>query len=194
MLIIFEGIDGVGKSTQIELLAQIYKNAIITKEPGGTAFGEILREILLEKNYEISKTAEMFLFLADRAEHFEKIIKKHENKWVLCDRSFISGIAYALANAENLDFETLLNLNKIALGGVLPKAKFIFFKISKTQLQNRLKIRGGSDKIEDRGLEYLMKIQNKMAEIFKILGLDVLQIDANNDKMEIHKAIKEFIK
>ena len=84
MLIFFEGIDGVGKSTQIELLKSVYRNYLITKEPGGTLLGEKLREILLESNLKISKTAELFLFLADRAEHFEKVLKFSDKKNSLC--------------------------------------------------------------------------------------------------------------
>ena len=68
MYILFEGIDTCGKSTQIELLANQQPELIITKEPGGTAFGMKAREILL-KDTLASKRAELLLFLADRAEH-----------------------------------------------------------------------------------------------------------------------------
>lgn len=195
MLIFFEGIDGVGKSTQIELLKSVYnRNYLITKEPGGTLLGEKLREILLESYFKISKTAELFLFLADRAEHFENVLKFSDKKDIICDRSFVSGIAYALANEQNLDINDLINLNKIALGGKIPNAKFIFLKISKDDLHFRLENRGNFDKIEERGLEYLMKVQKNMSEILKILKIDALEIDANGDINEIHKKIKEFVK
>ena len=92
MLVIFEGIDCVGKTTQINLLKEIYKDAIITKEPGGTKFGKKIRNLLLNGD-EISKKAELFLFLADRNEHYEKVIKPNLNNLILSDRSLISGIS-----------------------------------------------------------------------------------------------------
>lgn len=112
MLINLEGIDGAGKSTQIALLASTFKDAIITKEPGATPLGTQIRKIILGGNLNISHQAEMFLFLADRAEHYEKIIKPNRDKMVFCDRSFVSGIAYAMTNLGlNLDEIWRENLN-----------------------------------------------------------------------------------
>ena len=112
MLINLEGIDGAGKSTQIALLASTFKDAIITKEPGATPLGTQIRKIILGENLNICHQAEMFLFLADRAEHYEKIIKPNRDKIVFCDRSFVSGIAYAMTNLGlNLDEISRENLN-----------------------------------------------------------------------------------
>lgn len=194
MLINFEGIDGVGKSTQISLLAEFLKDkAIISKEPGGTKFGEILREIILKNDFKISSKAEMFLFLADRAEHYDKIIRQNTDKIVLCDRSFISGIAYALANESGICINDLIFLNKTALNGDF-NAKFVFFKIDENSLISRLNARGSSDNIEQRGIKYLLKAQDNMEKIFEILDLNVLKINANLDKIEIFEKIKEFIR
>ncbi|MDA3079970.1 MULTISPECIES: dTMP kinase [unclassified Campylobacter] len=198
MLVTFEGIDGVGKTTQMELLKQIYPNAILTREPGGTEFGKILRKILLnengEKNEIKSKNAEMFLFLADRAEHYEKVVKPNKNELILCDRGFISGISYALANDKNADFNELVNLNKIALQNDFGD-KFIFFKIDENDLISRLKERNIEfDRIEKRGISYLMQVQENMQMCLKALNLDFLTINAVEKIDEIHKKIKEFIK
>ena len=112
MLINLEGVDGAGKSTQIAFLASTFKDAIITKEPGATPLGEQIRKIILGGNLNISHQAEMFLFLADRAEHYEKIIKPNRDKIVFCYRSFVSGIAYAMTNLGlNLDEISRENLN-----------------------------------------------------------------------------------
>lgn len=112
MLINLEGVDGAGKSTQIALLASTFKDVIITKEPGATPLGEQIRKIILGENLNISHQSEMFLFLADRAEHYEKIIKPNRDKMVFCDRSFVSGIAYAMTNLGlNLDEISRENLN-----------------------------------------------------------------------------------
>lgn len=191
MLVIFEGIDCVGKSTQINLLKEIYKDAIITKEPGGTKFGEKVRNLLLNGD-EISKKAELFLFLADRNEHYEKVIKPNSNKLILSDRSFISGISYALANDESLSLVELINLNKFALNGDFGN-KFIFLKADENTLKNRL-FKKNLDNIEKRGIEYLLKVQDIMEMVLNHLKFDVLKINASNEISTIHAQIKEFIK
>ena len=207
MFVAFEGIDGVGKSTQIERLANLYPNAIVTKEPGGTKFGEILRSIILSENFKfngdnhinlgqicpkISKTAEMFLFLADRAEHHDKVIAPNRDKLILSDRSFVSGIAYALANDKEANFTELVTLNRQALCGDFD-GKFIFFEISKDDLIARLKERGNADNIELRGIDYLLLVQEKIKLTLQTLKLEFLCINANDDIDKITKSIKEFI-
>ncbi len=198
MLICFEGIDGVGKSTQIELLSRTYTDAIITKEPGGTALGVKLREILLSGDgvSKISARAEILLFLADRAEHYHKIIKPNKSKMILSDRSFISGIAYALANDNGLDIKTLIELNRFALFDDL-EAKFIFLKASGELIKSRLKSRANSvatDIIESRGIKYLLNTQENMLNIFKALNADFITIEADQPAQKIHEKIKEFIR
>ena len=190
MYILFEGIDGAGKSTQIARLAAAYPQAIVTKEPGGTKLGKNLREILLKEN-DLDKRAEILLFLADRAEHFGKIIKPNSNKMILSDRGFVSGMAYALAG-ENFSFEELLNLNKFALQGNFPQ-KIVFFKADENTLRSRLGSRAQMDGIEARGFEYLLRVQDAMEEILQKLGVRYVTIGAALDEEKITNLIKEFI-
>ena len=190
MYVIFEGIDGAGKSTQIARLAAAYPQAIVTKEPGGTKLGENLREILLKENG-LDKRAEILLFLADRAEHFGKIIKPNLDKMILSDRGFVSGMAYALAGG-NFSFEELLNLNKFALQGNFPQ-KIVFFKADESTLRSRLGLREQMDGIEARGFAYLLRVQDAMEEILQKLGVRYVAIDAALDEEKITNLIKEFI-
>ena len=192
MYVFFEGIDGVGKSTQIEILASKFKGAIVTKEPGGTKLGENLREILLSSKIKIGKRTEILLFLADRAEHFEKLVDPNLGKLILSDRGFISGIAYALANDESLDENVLLELNKFALNDKFAD-KIVFFEASRELISSRLKARGTSDKIEARGLEYLLKVQSLMKQILIKNGFETLFIDASKSIEIISKEIENFI-
>ena len=91
MYILFEGIDTCGKTTQIELLKGKFDNLLVTKEPGGTNNGIKIRKLILNgKIY--SKQAEILLFLADRAEHFEEVIKPNKSKLIVSDRGLISGL------------------------------------------------------------------------------------------------------
>ena len=190
MYVIFEGIDGAGKSTQIARLAAAFPQAIVTKEPGGTKLGENLREILLKENG-LDKRAEILLFLADRAEHFGKIIKPNSDKMILSDRGFVSGMAYALAGG-NFSFEELLNLNKFALQGNFPQ-KIVFFKADESTLRSRLGSRTQMDGIEARGFEYLLRVQDAMEEILQKLDIRYVTIDAALDEEKITNLIKEFI-
>ena len=190
MYILFEGIDGAGKSTQIARLAAAFPQAIVTKEPGGTKLGENLREILLKEN-DLDKRAEILLFLADRAEHFGKIIKPNLDKMILSDRGFVSGMAYALAGG-NFSFEELLSLNKFALQGNFPQ-KIVFFKADESTLRSRLSSRAQMDGIEARGFEYLLRVQDAMEEILQKLDVRYVTIDAALDEEKITNLIKEFI-
>ena len=190
MYILFEGIDGAGKSTQIARLAAAFPQAIVTKEPGGTKLGENLREILLKEN-DLDKRAEILLFLADRAEHFGKIIKPNLDKMILSDRGFVSGMAYALAGG-NFSFEELLNLNKFALQGNFPQ-KIVFFKADESTLRSRLNSRAQMDGIEARGFGYLLRVQDAMEEILQKLDVRYVAIGAAWDEEKITNLIKEFI-
>ena len=190
MYILFEGIDGAGKSTQIARLAAAYPQAIVTKEPGGTKLGENLRELLLKEN-DLDKRAEILLFLADRAEHFGKIIKPNSGKMILSDRGFVSGMAYALAGG-NFSFEELLSLNKFALQGNFPQ-KIVFFKADESTLRSRLGSRAQMDGIEARGFGYLLKVQDAMEEILQKLDARYVTIGAAWDEEKITNLIKEFI-
>lgn len=190
MYILFEGVDTCGKSTQIDLIKETHPEVIITKEPGGTAFGAKAREILLHDRLS-SKRAELLLFLADRAEHYEEVIKPNPNRLILSDRGFISGIGYALANGD-FDFDTLVKLNRFALEDQLPD-KIILFLIDMQTLQERTSQKE-LDGIELRGLEYLLEVQEHMRESILRLEIPHLFIDATEDISTIHTTITHYLR
>ena len=190
MYILFEGIDTCGKSTQIDLLAQNIPDIVLTKEPGGTAFGVKAREILLTDSL-ASKRAELLLFLADRAEHYQEVIKPNKDKVVVSDRGFISGIGYALANGD-FNFEELVHLNKFALEDHFPD-KIILFLTNMETLQARTAAKT-LDGIELRGLEYLLEVQAHMKESIIRLEIPHLFIDATDSIENIHHSILTYLK
>ena len=187
MYIAIEGIDTSGKSTQIELLSKKYPNAIITKEPGGTSLGSILRNIVL--NHTVDSTlSEMFIFLADRAEHTKQIILPNiNNKTIISDRSLVSGIAYA----SNMKLQELIDLNLLATKNTLP-SHVIFLKLPKVILKKRLETKK-QDIIESRGIEYLLTIQNRIEETIKKLKLNYIAIDASKNILFIQNQIEDFL-
>ena len=190
MYILFEGIDTCGKSTQIERIADQYPDVIVTHEPGGTKFGKQAREILLADAL-ASKRAELLLFLADRAEHYQEIIAPNKDRVIISDRGFLSGIGYALANGD-FDFDELVALNKFALEGHFPDKVILFLTNMKT-LEERTSAKT-LDGIELRGLEYLLTVQEHMKESILKLGIPHLFIDATDDIETIHQTILTYLK
>lgn len=186
MYIVIEGIDTAGKSTQLDILANKYNDAVFTKEPGGTQVGLKLREMVLGGEAK-SKLAEMFLFLADRAEHIQEVILANKEKMIISDRSMISGIAYA----KHLPLQTVIDLNLISTDNVLP-SHVILLKLSKEELENRLSQKE-HDSIEARGIDYLLEIQSRMEETIKKLNLNYIFIDAGLGIKEISEKIEDFL-
>ena len=123
LFITFEGGDGCGKTTQIKLLDEYLRSkgyqTLLTREPGSKGLGIKLREILLNYDGEVSPRAESFLFLADRAQHVDCIIKPalENGVIVLCDRHTDSTVAYQ-GYGRGLDLEQIHNLNNIATNGI----------------------------------------------------------------------------
>ena len=191
MYVVIEGVDTSGKSTQIELLKQKFKSAVFTKEPGGTNLGKKIREILLNGEVK-SYIAELFLFLADRSEHFEEVVRPCLDRLVISDRGFVSGIAYAMSNGLNIELKEMIELNKLALNSTFPDL-IILLKIDKESIKKRLS-KKSQDNIEKRGIEYLLDVQKNMQNILKELDIRYIEIDASKNIDQIHKIIMENIK
>jgi dTMP kinase len=192
MYIAIEGIDCSGKSTQISMLKSAIKDAVFTYEPGATTLGAQIRSIVLGQTH-ITDNARFLLFLADRAEHFTEVIEPSlmANKIVISDRSFISGIAYHLANTPSCDIDILLNLNKFTLKSVLPN-KIIFLNISQSALQKRLSIKK-LDAIEAKGIDYMINVQRAIKTALIYSKIDFLEIDGELSPQEIYLKIMDFI-
>ena len=189
MYVIFEGIDTCGKSTQIELIAREHPEALITREPGGTEFGEKARKILLESQLR-SKRAELLLFLADRAEHYEEIVRPNRGGLVVSDRGFLSGIGYALANG-GVELEELIALNHFALCGDWPD-HIVFFETDEATLRERLGTKT-ADGIEERGIDYLLEVQRQMRHALERMALPHLIVDARKPVDLIHQKILTYL-
>ena len=186
MYVVLEGIDTAGKSTQIARLKEIFTNAIFTCEPGGSALGEKIREILLHTP--LCQKAEMLLFLADIAEHFTKVIQPNLNQWIISDRSLISGIAYA----KDFDYKILESLNLFVMENTLPN-KAILLELNKETLEYRLSQKG-QDRIEQRGVAYLLELQERLKEVIVRLNVESLIINASLSQDSITAQIVEFIR
>lgn len=190
MYIAIEGIDTAGKSTQIKALREAYPNAILTKEPGATAIGVEIREMVLSAKTK-SKKAEFLLFLADRAEHIAEVIEPNrDTNMIISDRSAVSGVAYALVQGD-ISKQELVQLNNFATNGIYPQKVFLL-RLTKEELEQRLSQKE-LDGIELRGSEYLLNIQDAIVQATQLLGLELVTIDASLKREEITKLILENI-
>lgn len=187
MYIVFEGIDTSGKTTQINALKEKYPNYIYTKEPCGCDFGEKIKHFIYHES--ISTKAQTFLFLADRAEHYQEVISQNLNNIIISDRSFISGISYALKDKKELKLLLLMNL--YAIDDILPQ-KIVFFQTNEELLKERL-YKKNLDIIEERGIKYLLKVQENINFVIKELKIPTLYVNASLSVEEISKKIQGFI-
>ncbi len=196
LFITFEGVDGCGKTTQINLLSEYLKErgyeVLLTREPGSKGLGEKLREILLNYDGEVSDRCESFLFLADRAQHIDIIVNPAVNtgKIVLCDRHTDSTVAYQ-GYGRGLNIDTINHLNSLATNGKKPDLTFIFDIDTKTSMQ---RVGKNQDRMESAGIEFQTRVRNGYLEIAKQEPERVKVIDSTKSIEEIHKNVIDIIK
>lgn len=195
LFITFEGADGCGKTTQIKLLDEYLRekgfNTLLTREPGSRGLGEKLREILLNYDGEVSSNCESFLFLADRAQHIDCIIKPaiESGKIVLCDRHTDSTVAYQ-GYGRGLDIEQINYLNNIATNGIKPDLTIVFDIDIETSMQ---RVGTEKDRMESAGKEFFNRVRNGYLEIAKNEPQRVKVINSSDTIENIHKQVLELV-
>ncbi len=178
-LIVFEGIEGSGKTTQIQYLRQWLDSnlmkgklsgyptgVIVTRQPGGTSVGQHIRQVLLQPSTEtesLTSTSELLLYAADRAQHVERILipALETGHLVLCDRYTASTTAYQ-GYGRQLDLNLIKTLNAIATGG-LNSDLTLWLKLDVTQGLKRMATRGQADRIEQSGVEFHRRVHKGFA-------------------------------
>ncbi len=195
LFITFEGTDGCGKTTQIELLKRYLEEkgykVVLTREPGAKGLGEKLREILLNYDGDVSSNCESFLFLADRAQHIDMLIKPaiERGEVVLCDRHTDSTVAYQ-GYGRGLDLDQIRMLNDIATNGVKPDMTFVF-DIDIETAQKR--VGKTKDRMESAGIEFFKRVRQGYLEIAKSEPERVKVLDATQTIETIANQVKEYI-
>lgn len=195
LFITFEGADGCGKTTQIKLLDEYLRQkgykTLLTREPGSKGLGVKLREILLNYDGEVAPACESFLFLADRAQHVECIIKPalKEGVIVLCDRHTDSTLAYQ-GYGRGLDLEEIKHLNNIATNGLKPDLTIVFDVDVQT---SQSRVGGNKDRMESAGIEFFERVRKGFLEIAKSEPERVKVIDSTQSIEDIHKKVIELV-
>lgn len=156
--IAFEGGEGAGKGTQIDLLKDsLATDAVITKEPGGTPVADEIRDILLSAENEIAARAELALFCASRGDHVEKVIAPalQEGKVVVCDRFDLSTVAYQIYGRQQRDHaDYLFNFSEYMVGDYTPDI-YIYLDVSVKEGLRRASDRQGEDsRLDQEAIEF----------------------------------------
>jgi dTMP kinase len=198
LFLTFEGIDGCGKSTQLNLLAEYFRalgrEVVTTREPGGTALAEAIRNYLLHTEQPLSKRAELLLFGAARAQHVEEVISPalKRDAIVLSDRFLDSSVAYQGAGL-GLEIAFIKQMNAFAIELAKPTLTLVFDVDVATAQQRRRAVRG-EDRIEARGLEFQEKVRQGFLQIAREESQRVVMIDATPALQKVHQAVLSIMR
>lgn len=195
LFITFEGADGSGKSTQLDMAVKHLESKgidlIKTRDPGGTPLGCKIREILLNYVGHIAPTCELLLYLADRAQHVEEKLfpALNEGKFVLCDRYVDSTLAYQ-GYARGLDKNQILLLNNIAAQSLMPDLTLVFDVSTEVAMQ---RVGDTKDRLEAEGQNFHRKVREGYLDLAKKYPERIVVIDANKSIEEVHKDVVKVL-
>ena len=195
LFITLEGADGCGKTTQLNLLKEYLTSKgyeiVVTREPGGKGLGEKLREILLNYDGEVSDRCEAFLYLADRAQNIDTIIKPAINsgRIVLCDRHTDSSVAYqGYGREQNID--NINMLNELAVNGVHPDLTIVFDIDTETSME---RVGAEKDRLESAGIEFHKRVRNGYLEIAKKNPQRIKVVDASQTIEDVQRDVIKIV-
>lgn len=194
--IVFEGGDGMGKSTQIELCAQALRQAghdvVVTRNPGGTPLGKVLREAIqqekADQHSEVDNRAELLMYLADRAQHVAHVVVPalEAGSWVLCDRFEDSSVAYQ-SGGRGFGSDEVRTLSRWSSGGLFPGTVFVLDGTTELAAQRR----GGGklDRIEAAGEQFHNRVRWTFLNLATAEPERYLVLDAERTVEDIHAQV-----
>ena len=203
LFIVFEGVEGCGKSFQSKKLYLNLKkkkiNTILTREPGGTQTAELIRKLILKDYFskdqkeKFDRYTDTLLYLAARNEHVKtKIIPAlKQKKVVICDRFIDSTIAYQVYG-KKIKFNFINNIHKYILDGLKPDITFLL-KVSKNSSRKRLKKRKTKNRYDNFSQSFYSKVQNSFVKIAK-MKKNYFIFDSSKNDNKLEKIIYSIIK
>ena len=198
LFISFEGPDGCGKSTQVQLLEKYFQDnnipCLVTREPGGTRVGESIREIILTPIFdEMSDTTEMLLYAASRAQLMKDVIipALEKGMMVISDRFVDSSLVYQ-GIARGLGIDTVHQVNQIVVGDYNPD-KVFFIDISEEEGLRRKKEQKKLDRLEQESVDFHRMVSEGYRKVLSDRK-DVITFDGTKSIEEVHEEILQEIK
>jgi dTMP kinase len=201
-LIVIEGLEGAGKTTAVNTITELLNRnnikTITTREPGGTAIGEVLRTLIKNPEYRdvLDDRSELLLLYSARIQLLEQVIKPAllEGLWVITDRFELSTLAYQ-GGGRGLNQEMIHHLSSFALNGFKPDL-ILYLDITPEEGMQRVKSRGEFDRIEQQSIDFFHRVHECYIYHTK-MSSNAIIIDANRPLAEvqyaIQKAMSEFI-
>jgi dTMP kinase len=202
MFITFEGIDGSGKSTQIQLLKKMLeeRNHVVTtlREPGGNILSEQIRQLLLDSKEQVDPRCELLLFTAARAQLVSSVIRPalEAGKIVICDRYIDSSVAYQ-GYGRGLSIESIESINDFATAGLIPDITFIF-DLSVDDAAKRAGFRSNDnqtkpDRMERSGDAFFERTKQGYLDIAKKSDRNIFIINANDAMNDIREQVESIV-
>ena len=199
--IVFEGIEGCGKTTQISLLGESLKKrglpVIVTREPGGTAIGDEIRKILLNaKNADIAPAAELLLYTASRVQHLQQLITPalSAGTMVLCDRFFDATVAYQ-GYGEGIDLTLVRQMQKTFFSDIIPDLTILLdcpAELGLGRSRRRIKNEGkesAEGRFEEKKLAFHERVRNGYLELARMEPKRFCIINGEQEVTAVHQGI-----
>lgn len=200
-LIVFEGVEGCGKTSQMKLCCQWLESlgisVVVTREPGGTELGLHLRRLLLEKAEDkpVAQVTELLLYAADRSQHVEQELKPNlaAGKYILCDRYTDSTIAYQ-GYGRGLNIELINQLNYIATGDLKSDLTIWLDVDVEVGLTRKLAHGVGLDRIEQEAIAFHQRVQQGYADLAASYPSRIVRVDGSLSQEAVHQIIQEILR
>ncbi|AHJ26499.1 dTMP kinase [Nodularia spumigena CS-584] len=197
--IVFEGVEGCGKTSQMQLCCQWLQNlgisVVVTREPGGTELGLHLRRLLLEKveNQPIAEVTELLLYAADRSQHVEQELKPNlaAGKYILCDRYTDSTTAYQ-GYGRALNMSLINQLNYIATAG-LESDLTIWLDVD-VEVGLARKQGDKFDRIEQETIDFHRRVQQGYSELAASYPSRIIRVDGSLSQAAVQEIIQEILR
>jgi dTMP kinase len=196
MFITFDGVDGAGNSTQVQLLREWLiargQQVVTCRDPGSTSLGEKLREVLLSHHdVSIHRRSEMLLYMAARAQLVEEVIRPAlaQGDWVLSDRYLLANVVYQ-AHAGGLKVDDVWQTGQIATSGLLPRLTFVLDMPAAAARQRQGR---PPDRMEAQGLDYLEQVRQGFLTEAKAARIPIVVLNADRPPEAIHADVVDRI-
>lgn len=194
--ITIEGVEGVGKSTNLTYTADYLRGrglkVVETREPGGTPVAEAIRNVLLEPDaVGMSDLCELLLVFAARASHLDRLIRPalERGEWVVCDRFTDATFAYQ-GGGRGLRIDTIAQLERLVQGDMRPDLT-ILLDASLEVAQDRRRLRGSTDRFEAEAAAFFMRVQDAYRSLARAEPERIRQVDAGQPLAAVQTKIAE---